>query len=479
MKNPLLIGSVAVVVGGLLVAPRFVGNHVESRMNELIASVDANPMIEVRWSEYHHGWFSSGGVLDVRLTVPVTEVEPPPVAAAGTAAPIVKTEMTTVDFQYRLDLAHGPVILDSGVTLALASWTGEIMHNDALDATLSWDRSSPLYWQSGRITLGGNLQVQETVSPFSLSGDQVSATFSGYQGSGKETNGTLAYSGEAASLVVNGPEDSVKFEGFRFEMEMDADLAKVMQGSLYNMDGLLSVDQVLSGEGSGIRNLQVEINAKLNEDESLADIHAGYRVQEVFGGEISLSDLGFDVVLTNYSAAFNRRYNELVQQTLFQNNLSPETIQAVWKESLPLLLQSNPTMRLENLRFTLPEGSFNSEVSLSLNGMDLQGQSLDSPEFWLQNLVLNASASADKPLAERLARQFVRNQAANNPDLQLSEAELERASAQQASMMLAMLGAQGMLREEGEQFRLDFRMTNGQANLNGQPIPLPEGLGQP
>ncbi len=478
MNNPLLIGSAVVLVGGLLVAPRFVGNHVEGRMNEIVAGLDDNPMVEARWREYHHGWFSSSGVLDIRLTVPVTDVQPLQKVSAWTASPAEKPEMTTIDFQYQLDLAHGPVIFDSGVTVALASWTGQIKQSPELETFLSWDQSQPLYRQTGKIGVDGDVHVQENISPFSVAGEQLSVTFSGFQGAGEESDGVFAYNGKAESLVIGGPANTIKIEGVRIDSDIEADLVKVIQGDLYTMNGLFSVDKVLSGEGGEFRQLQVEVNTTLNEDESLADIRAGYRIGEISGVDYSLSDLGFDVIVTNYSAAFNQQYKQLVKKAAFQNTLNPELIEAAWKESLPLLMRSNPTVRLENLHFTLPEGTFKSQLSLSLNSVDLQAQQLNNPEFWVRNLVLNASASADKPLAERLAKQLVRIQVAKNPELKLSEAELEQASVQQASMMLAMLGARGMLRDEGNQLSLDFRMSNGQANLNGQAIPLPAGLGQ-
>ena len=56
----------------------------------------------------------------------------------------------------------------------------------------------------------------------------------------------------------------------------------------------------------------------------------------------------------------------------------------------------------------------------------------------------------------------------------MSDTEIEKLAEMQAATMLDMLSMQGMISSNVEgNFEIDFTMKDGQATLNGNPLPLP------
>ena len=87
---------------------------------------------------------------------------------------------------------------------------------------------------------------------------------------------------------------------------------------------------------------------------------------------------------------------------------------------------------------------------------------------------VQAEFTLDKSLAIELAIPQVKEQllAGIPPDMNIDEQQLNEMAEAQAPMMLGMLVAQGMLREQGDSYSVAAQYDQGTITINGNPLPL-------
>ncbi|ROS04845.1 uncharacterized protein YdgA (DUF945 family) [Sinobacterium caligoides] len=457
MKTPVIVTS-ALIVAGLAIAPKFVGNAVENRLEDMVKTLNRSPMLEVSLSDYNKSWFSSDAVINVTFHGEAT-------AGAGED-----------DFTVKLPLsvAHGPVIFDGAPSLDWVKWHLEVETGEQLKTLLRWDDSQPLYQFSGSVGLLQKIDFSERLLPFEIDSEAGVVKFSGYQGQG-EGRGVVQYEGGAESLLIPIEGGSVVAKGLHVNFETELDLDKFVDGKLSNMSANFSLDQLDVGELFALKKLMVDVSSDYDAKTKLADATVAYSAAEVTVAEHTASDLALEIEVKNISDEFNDFYSEQLEQ-LDDSALEAENMQALLLKSLPLLLKNDPEFNIKKLAVTLPEGSFIGHANLAVKGVNADNIKLEDNAFWLQHTVFDSSFTADKPLAEKIATEFFTAQQANQQQAPQDMAEARQMAQQQASMTLMMLAGQGMLQDLDKTFKIDFSFNKGEVNLNGKAMPLPPGL---
>jgi uncharacterized protein YdgA (DUF945 family) len=452
MKSPVLIGAV-VVAAGLALAPYFVGQAAENKINGLVQAFDGTPSAEMAVKSYQRNWFDSHAELEFAIDL--------------------EDQGGVVTVQFILDLNHGPLLLGDDVSVGWASWQGTIEAGDAIASLLTWDTSRAFYQQSGVVGLGGGLNFDESIVAFTSKLDPSDIVFSGYSGQGRQQGSSIAYSGSADSLLVNDEDAPIEMLGFRAEAMIDADLYKIITSDLYNSSMQLLVESITVGNQMSMKSVVIDAATIMHDNGELVDMTAGYAVELLQLQEHIVSDAGIDLKMVNISAAFNTLYTDKLQEAVDNGEDVAVATNRILLEILPTLLASKPAVEVNNLRFSQPQGSFNANMKIAVDAVDqFTPEQIAQPGFWLDKLDISADAQVAKALAQLLATRMVEYQMLQDPEIEVSAEEIAQFAEMQSSTVLSMLQGQGLINDSGDDFVVDFSLQGGAAMLNGNAIPL-------
>ena len=121
------------------------------------------------------------------------------------------------------------------------------------------------------------------------------------------------------------------------------------------------------------------------------------------------------------------------------------------------------------------EGNFSGKVMAKVSAVDSLPEPLEDPAFWLSKAVIDSNLKLDKAMALWVGEQFVANQIQSDPNAAgMTDEEIKAIAGEQVEGMIEMFTQQGMItvNVDGE-YEMTFTMQDGQAMLNGNPMPLP------
>ena len=460
MKKTFIAAS-SLVVAGVLAAPGIVGGQVKSRLDHLVTQLNQAPEIEISWESYNKNWFGADGVLNTRFTIPL---EP-------------GMEPLVLDIQSDISVNHGPVILKDGLKVAWASWEGHVDAPDALKQAINQDMTA-IYEQSGQINLIGNITMKEHIPAFVFEDDVAKVDFSGYEAEGVIRGENLEYQGDVSKVVASfdGFPDNVEVHKLGVELDTKLPTTDFRYGALYPGKFVLRAGGIYAGKELLMDDFMTTVDLDLKDNDTLANITTSYFASRVQTKDIMVTNAGFDITLLNYSTAFNQAYTEHMQSLVSQS--APDQIAELsvdfMQKNIGALMASKPELNVDSIRFTLPEGSFNSRMNMKLADYSVDLEQLSSPLFWRSNVVIDAYADADKQLANKLATLAAMSRLESDESFSgVSTAQKQEMGQQQADMMLGMLTAGGMLTLKDDKFVAELAMKNGETVVNGKAIPLP------
>ena len=456
MKKTISVLSLA-VAAGVLIGPKFAGDSFHTLLEQQVEQINQVPGYNVEIVSYEKNWFDAQGVVKVSLDLSTFSVD--------------ATELPKVEFETNLAIDHGPVTLNNGFGLNRVSWQQEVVTPAEWQEKLGITES--VYSTQGQLSLFGKLSFMETIPAFAIKNDATTVNFSGYTSKAwTGMDGQLNYEGVSNSLVINDIEREVSLSDITMNMVADFDMEKLKEYMLYDGEIELNIGTIHADSLFSASNANVSYLFKTSEDFSKGDMTLHYGVDAVTATDLDLTNVSFDMTMLNYSTEFNKVYNqEMIKLMNHDSSFDPEAINKAMVDSLPLLLAAKPEFKIDKIQFSLPEGSFDSNLSVKLSDYQIEPVQMLSSAFWVNNIQLDAAATADKKLAEKLVALFASKKMSGNG--RMTRAQAKEVAEQQAQMMLGMFSAQGMIKQEEDKYTMNFSMNNGEANLNGNPIPLP------
>lgn len=465
MKKGLIASAVAMTVAGALIAPHFIGQQIEQLVNEQVAQLNQQAGYQASVKEYQRGWFDAKAVIQVHFDM--HQLDP---AADMPAFPV---------FNINLALTHGPVVLSSQGLLGLSAWQADVAA-DTLREKLSWAEDKPIYRLSGVSGLFGGHSFSDQMPAWRFQEkDNSQIQFSGYQGSGEILSQSMYYSGKAQSLLgeENG-ERRLAFNELQIDMHADVGLATMMEGGFYDSKTRISLAQLLiSVPGTEIgevdaSGLAIEVKSSRNADKGTGNMELAYLADNIAVAGQQASDLVMQVQLQDINEGVLMEYQKLARTG---DAADPQTMMQFIEENLPIALLDSPALNLSKLSGNLPMGKFDGYINSRIK---LQDDAMDSDwmyrEFWLSNLLVDAQLNADKEVLLFVAKQQMLGQMQGAILAgQIDEEQAEQMAAERAPMMLEMLQQQGLLVETPEGYQSTFSLKQGEALLNGEPMPLP------
>lgn len=449
MKKILAV-LVFTLVAACLVAPKFIAPKHQEKVVELISNINKAPGYTANIVTTDSAWF--GSVSKVLVTFDTAQIDP-------------TTQNENIEAELVIDTHYGPLLFSNQGLFGLydteISYTGDKQRN-----FINWDEDLPLYELSVLGGFTGNFKIADNIPAFSNT--ENTFQFSGYAGQGEMTSQGFIYQGSLEQMDVVDGYTPLKAEGFTLSIELNADLATIMQGGFYDSTTDFSLEKLNIGSDTELSGLNIEMGSNLDQETQLGSIEIGYLIKDAMFGVYKASDLSLVTELANLSNTFFIDYNNFSDKALAESNSSDAVYDVLFtfmQDNIEELLAAKPEFNITDFSGTFPEGSFNATLTSKL--ADIDTPTLDAlfmPEFWLYNAIVTANIEAEEPLVRNLTEQFI----ANKMRAPVTAPEVK----QQALMIIDSFVQQGLIKLEDEKYKSEITIEDGQGKIYDSVFPL-------
>jgi uncharacterized protein YdgA (DUF945 family) len=459
--NKVAIAAAALLLIVLLAIPGVVGSMTEASVRQRVTQIDESPTAAAELKSFDRGWFRSTARIELKLAN-VDQLAP-----AGTDLGVFGSLPIVVEF------AHGPVAVLDGVYFG---WSTMVARPDteAPGVTeLTQTLAVPYLFQfRGRTPYFGGLDFDADAPPFTLPIDDGLLTFSGGTLAGNFAGGRVKADGHIGSVDLAS--STATFAMRSLETSIDNELRSdyVMPGEVSVSIASISVAPPQSTTPIfETANLRMKGDTDIDAAGELLDMRVNYDVDSVrvADNEMTNGSLGMTILKLDVEAV--EAYSELAADAAARG--APDLITAGMGPILERALRSGPTLTFDPISFRYNGEPFEGHVEVTTNPARLPPAgmlSLDNP-FVLMGLV-NAKADVrlSKTLAGQLATVSAQMQLAADPTIPPDQ--LEYLAQGQSGLMLTMLVGQGVLIEEGDDYKASVDYSGGSVTLNGNPLPF-------
>lgn len=450
MKKALFF-LVLALVAVLLAAPWFFGSFTERHIEERLAvRGETDPGIAIVTEEYRRHWFSSDSRHRIVLTDPEiaralgelaggepfgdqpavvveTRIEHGPLPAGDDGGPSFAPGLSRAVSTFRLDPGSGA---------ASIPLPGRLVTAMALDG--STDAVFTLEAGARPLADGGMLEWEGARVEGELDADGRTVRASGQVRPFRLTN--AADGGHGAGVAVGMIDFESEQRYTQYGIPVGAAAAEIAKLAVEDASGRYALE--------GIR-----ITTDSEITEALLSGTTEFRVDRIVAGDGAPLSLTLDMAVRNLDA---HSLAALIETTRRVQNtapaLPPEDAWPLLEPDVAQLVAAGPVLDIRDLVIGLPEGEarLTSYVALAAGGDA-------APPLQANELIGRLTATLDV----RLPRALLASIATAVP-----------AYAGELEMLIAM----GVLRKDGEDYRLEAEYGNRLLTVNGLPVPVPLGL---
>jgi uncharacterized protein YdgA (DUF945 family) len=463
--NKVAIVAAALLAIVLLALPAVVGSITEARVRERVAAIDASPNADAELTSFARGWLGSTARIELTLApdnaARLAEAAGTPLGVFGTL-PIV------------VELAHGPVALRNGVHFA---WSTMVARPDTEApgiAELTQTLGVPYLFEfRGSTPYLGGLLFDADAPPFELPIDEALLTFSGGTLAGSLTGRQLDADAQVGSLAFTSPTGTFAVRGLAATADNELRSQYVMPGE--TSFTVASISMASPSQNAApmfeVSNLKMLSDVGIDAAGELLEMRVTYDVDtlrlednEVTAGSVGVTVRSLDVAAVEaYSVA----------ATEAAAAADPATLAASLGPLLERALKAGPSLTLDPIRFRYDGEPFDGRIEVTTRPDQLPPAgtlTLDNPLMMLGLVNAKADLRLSKTLAGQLATLGARLQLGSDPTIPPDQ--LEYMVEAQAGLMVTLLVGQGVLIEDGENYRTAVDYTDGSVTLNGSPLPF-------
>jgi uncharacterized protein YdgA (DUF945 family) len=466
-----IIIPVAVLVAAGLVGPKVTGSGFNSSLDSFVEKVNTTPGYTATIDSRTTGWFSSEAVVTLGISTESYEGIP---MSESDLAELKESMQVSVNVEGQ----HGPVLTLNGFGLGLSAFK-VTSAEDAFRGYLDYAADTDFYALEGQVGLFGGTSYADAIPAFTAKpeiSDGNDVTFSGWTGSGSSADGSTLYKGGMDEFSVVGQGNEFKISNVTSDFDMELSLSEMLDSVFYNSDanitfGSIVLDMPVDGLALDMENFVLDMNSTTKEDGALMDIGMDYLVDSVSAPNFEAKDLVVKTEINNLEKVLFETLQSLSDDPMKMQ----EVMGDIMTTKLLAQLKTNPEVNITELSGTINDGVMNAKFLSKLQGIEEMPAMMEDPSFWLSKAVVDADVKMDKTMAMWVGTQVVASQMAADPSTAgMTDAEIQDIASQQVEGMLGMFAAQGMLvvNEEGG-YEMAFTMEDGQATLNGNPMPLP------
>jgi uncharacterized protein YdgA (DUF945 family) len=464
MNKLAAVAAVALVLA-MLAMPRVVASVTEARVRERVAAIDASDSVAAELTAFERGWFRSSAKIALRLAPDrIAAIDSPQDGwLAGDPIPIA------------VEFAHGPIAVLDGIHIG---WSKMIARLDAdapgvpeLERTLG----VPYVFEfRGRTAFGGSLDFYADAPAFELPIDEALLTFAGADLDGTFVGRRLTARAEIGGLELASPTGTFALRNIRADVDNELLSEYLMPGIAALEIERVSVDDSLRGSSPVFEasNLRVASVTELDSEGDLLDMRIDYAIDTARLEDGELTAANVSLALRDLDVAALEAYSAAMSDAAATTTDSAEIIRALAPE-LERALRAGPSLALDPLSFRLDGEPFEGRVELTTNPARLPpvgALNLDNPLLVLGLIDADAELRLSKVLAQRLATLAAKMQLGADPSMPPDQ--LDYLAEAQSSLMLTMMIGQGVLIEDGNDYRCTITLNNGTVTLNGNPMPF-------
>jgi len=459
--NKLVIAAVVVVAIVLLAIPRVVASITEARVHERVAAIDANGTVAARVTAFERGWFRSTAKIELSLA--------PDAAQLGNLPP-----MAMASIPIAVEFAHGPVAMLDGTYFG---WSQMVAHLDpeAPGITeLTQTLGVPYLFEfRGRTGFAGGLSFDADAPPFELPIDEALLTFSGGTLDGTFDGRQLEARTHVGSLDFTSPTGTFAISNLRASADNELRSQYVMPGEATFSIERIAVSDAFQGTTPVFEttNLSVVSATTLDSTGALLEMRVAYGLDSLRVAETEVSAATLEMVMRNLDVAALEAYSAAISDAAATSD--PADVLAVLGPQLDRALRAGPSLTLDPIRFRLDAEPFEGRVELVARPDRLPpagALDLDNPLLVMGLLDTDAEVRLSKTLAQKLAVLVAQMQLASDGSVPADE--LEYLAEAQSGLIVTMLVGQGVLLEDGDDYRSSLVFSDGALTLNGNALPF-------
>jgi hypothetical protein len=465
----IIITSATMTLAALLIAPKFIGNTLQSQLDEVVIALDKHPIYGAEVISYQRGWFHSQG--EIALSIKVNDV-----LAAQQGVPLAQADNPTVIASFSVN--HGPVYAGDAIGVGRAHFVIDIPGNEFREH-LQWDADTPFYHNEGAIGLFGGLSYDDVVPSFAaeLEEQDLAVSFSGYEGTARSEGDAIHYEGITTMLSMQLEAATITLSDLDINMTTYGDVMAAINGEIFESDAQVAIDTLtLEGEESvALNDMLLSSSSTLSEDGKLASVNLDYAIASLVADDFTANDLSIGIAANNLDTDFIKAYQKFNNETLSTSVLAlPEKVETLVENHLLSFLTASPEFNITSLSGTFPEGTLDAHLNSKVVNVDALPAALDDASFWLKHMAADSRIKADKAVAQWMVTSYVTSQLMATPQAQgLTPEELNAVVAQQVPMVLQTFVQQGILVENDESYEAELVLKDGNASVNGTTVPIP------
>jgi uncharacterized protein YdgA (DUF945 family) len=470
MKKLILVVVVLIVVAAIGLPP-VIGSMAESSFRANIEQMDANPMFAMRVDDYERGWFSASTAVEVGFDERYAEL----MMAGGNEdtdlAAVLRDQAITIP----VDIAHGPIVFTDGLYFGLARIHAILDERDELAASMMEELGLDYLAQlHGQVSYLGTFSFSSDVPPVEYVDEQGQLSFSGLNLDGVTRGSNLELDGEMENLVIDSGGTAVTVDSLYLVSDSNRINQVLWEGEFDSGIESLSIVDTLAGSAGAMAftDLRAFGSTELDPTGELIAIDATYSAARIRipAEDVVMTDVNLTMLLENISVDGFTEYYETMLNIDPQN---PDATAMAMQAIMFRLLEQNPAITFDPVRFTLNDESLNAAASLRTVNGEQASLDIGNPFALLGLFEASASVDASKPLFERLAAEASAAQMGMiDPEQVPPGQDLESMAQAQADLTIALLVGQGYLIDDGENYSTEIEYANGEVRVNGEPLPL-------
>lgn len=458
----IILGIVVVLSIGAIAAPKIGGDKAKTQIEGLVEQINANPGMNATISDYQKSWFSSSATLTLNY--------------AGLNE-LLSQNGETVSLPILLTINHGPVIPKQGLGWFALQAKLDQSQDAWLKENIQVEGEGSFYQIDAQMNLAGKIAIQDRSLPFkSTLEDSAEISVSAWQGEGTYSQNELSYAGKLDTISFINAENNLHVENIYIDSV--SDFKNGFSTLIYPARGNLGVQAFTFKNATDTFSLEqfnTHVDLSLNKDKTLVDMLIGSSLKSIKANEYAYSDMNVELAYERIDAKALNDYIEWASTlNTGEGDVNPAVMMNFFETNAPLVLEKQPGFSIKNLRFSSDKGHFKGDASASVTKIDVMPElsAMGDPTFWKQHLELSLSADIDKTLAEQISIDVTRLQL-KGTDPSMNDEQLTEAAQQQGPMMLSFAMMSGAIIDAETQYTSKFSFSKGEANLNGNPMPLP------
>ena len=491
MKNKKTLGIVISVILIFAILPYFVGNIAKENIAEQAEKISQIPGYALEIRNYDQGWFTSSAVVSYGFDAHTQNILE---ASIDEKDPFDKDiyELLKKGLVFDITVAHGPITFQNGVNFALLTLVGRFQDIDNADYK--------------NILANNNLaSLLDIFSSVSYRGNTtIKATAPAFKADDAKTAVNLIFSGMELQAIINAQQDKYdvifNFAGSDIQspkanLSLQGITAQAtgtrMNDSLWLGKGSFSVghfksETAISGPAISFYNFSNEYDLSKESDTTLT-----MRLQSKVGRFVAnediqdteLKEITLDFTLnhlnseaiTDYVKSVQESYQTLSDETPTAEQTA-ENIQIITTRTGEKILKGSPELVINKLGFLMNDGFYKSEGKLSFDGTDLENiAQLSDPQALNKKLAITSNVTFNMSLVKLIVKFRLKQRlATSGTDVaSMPPEQIDQMVNVQAIAILQTFINQGYIMQNGEEYTLNFEMTDGNKLFNGKPLAIP------